>query len=429
MIDDVATLLAQRAGLDLRHLAGPAFHQVLQQRVARLGLGAEDYVRRLGSDPTELEYLAGHVAVPETWLFRYPLAFDFLVEALRTRRETGPLLMLSAGCAAGQEAYSMAAAALHAGCDPRTTRILAIDRRQDLIEVARAGRLPETPRRHPIPCWASRWFDRTDEGCRVDPALSAIVEFRVGDLLATAPEPGAYFVVFCRNVLIYLSDEARRALLSRLVDALAPAGLLFLGHADRATDAPQALERAGGVQSFAFRRATAAAPAAVPALPTQPPAPKPAPPSGQLRERSTSVEASTGSPIGASTQQAQASTASSKPAATPIPARIASPDSGTPDLSAAQRLADEGRLQEAAAAVRNIVARFGTSAGTAEVLGVVALAEQDLPTARRHLEEAVYLEPRRASALLNLALVLERLGDGTRAATIRARARRAASVT
>jgi len=421
--DPVAAALHSKAALDLRLLGGQNFEQEVRQRMASLGIESRpQYAETLTANGAELEAMVGRLAVPETWIFRYPASFEFLVDHLRRRRSAGPLLLLSVACAAGQEAFSMAAAALHAGCDPGTTRILAIDRQADLIAAAQRGRIPDLMRRDRLPDWAQRWFTNRDQFCIIDDALRQMVDFEVGDAL-TIPLPAQRSTaIFCRNLLIYLGEHARRLLLARLVEQLEPAGLLFLGHADRASEAPVRLERVGPPQSFAFQRALAAT-AVAPAEGAAPPrkAPIGAAALQPIAADRSSIERARREETGASgsVRAASGQPASGRGAA---PATLSGP---RPSVEEAQRLADDGRLEDAASVIRAVVAREGQSAATAEILGVIALAKGELLVARRHFEESVYLAPRRATALLHLALLLDGLGDRERAASMRARAKRA----
>jgi chemotaxis protein methyltransferase CheR len=74
-----------------------------------------------------------------------------------------------------------------------------------------------------------RWFSESDEGWRVAEALRRNVRFQVHNILEMPPHPGQFDIVMCRNVLLYLSLEKKRAAFERLSTALAPDGWLMLG--------------------------------------------------------------------------------------------------------------------------------------------------------------------------------------------------------
>jgi chemotaxis protein methyltransferase CheR len=74
-----------------------------------------------------------------------------------------------------------------------------------------------------------RWFEETDAGWRAAEALRKPVRFQVHNLLEAPPHPGAFDIVLCRNVLLYLSPEKRTLAFERLASAMAPDGWLMLG--------------------------------------------------------------------------------------------------------------------------------------------------------------------------------------------------------
>ncbi|MFO0872693.1 MAG: hypothetical protein U0575_01800 [Phycisphaerales bacterium] len=127
--------LVERAALEPGLLRGPAFESLVRERVREMAGGSERrYVELLDHSAEEADRLVGGVAVPESWLFRYPRSFDLLVEHLRLaaaageRRRARPRACArgrggvvarpwnwSAWAARGQEAWSMAAAARRPG--------------------------------------------------------------------------------------------------------------------------------------------------------------------------------------------------------------------------------------------------------------------------------------------------------------------------
>ena len=235
----VATWLATHAHLEPALLCGPAFEHAVAER--RAATGARDdaaYVALLASSVAECDHLVAGLAVPESWLFRYPQSYDLLVEhlaALATRRPADSVLpMLSAGCAAGQEACSMVIAAVHAGWSPERVHVEAVDRNPVALAQAEAGVYSQRSIRCALPAWAAPWLQIGEGTVRVDPTIRRTICYRAANLMDV--EPGAlgsvFDVVFCRNVLIYLGTAARARLLATLAERLAPGGLLFLGHAE-----------------------------------------------------------------------------------------------------------------------------------------------------------------------------------------------------
>ena len=99
--------LVDRAWLDQTLLEGPGFEALVRERMRELGCeGESDYLQHLRADAGEIDRVTAAIAVPETWLFRYPASFDLLVDFLRRRRiaDASSVRLLSLGCASGEDA-------------------------------------------------------------------------------------------------------------------------------------------------------------------------------------------------------------------------------------------------------------------------------------------------------------------------------------
>jgi chemotaxis protein methyltransferase CheR len=205
----------------------------------------------------EWQSLIANVLVHETYFFRDWPQLDHLARVglpprIAAARSHAPhrLRIWSAGCASGEEPYSLAALTVHAlalqgiAMEPREEARLSTDWQievtgtdlsNDMIEVARTARYIDrglSPFRN-MPDGFSRFFpmgESDERGVRED--LRSAVTFRSGNLLA-GPPPGRDFdVVVCRNVLVYFADAARRLAIEKLAGALAPGGFLLLGPTD-----------------------------------------------------------------------------------------------------------------------------------------------------------------------------------------------------
>jgi chemotaxis methyl-accepting protein methylase len=205
-----------------------------------------DYAHCLDADPREYERLLDALTINVTKLFRNAEAWEALAERAVPElwaRVDGPLRVWSAGCASGEEAYSLAALfhrhAERAGELDRLSRVtvLATDIDAASLELAREGQFADAAFADTPPALRERYFVPAPEHAARPgvPRLAAIPELRRlvrparHDLLGEAPPPGPWHLIACRNVVIYFEREAQEALFARLHDALAPGGLLFLG--------------------------------------------------------------------------------------------------------------------------------------------------------------------------------------------------------
>lgn len=235
---ELERVLAEAAGIALSSVVGRDVEAGLAAAAGLLGISREALVARLAArDPASVVALLESVLVHESHFFRHPEQLLALGEAvLAVAPRARPLALWSAGCAAGEEAYTLAMALVEAGRERCPDRIVATDVSSIAIAAAREGvygewslrQLGEERRRRFFsPCGAHGTHLSS-----VVPAIRARVELRIHELVRD-PAPGAGFdVVTCRNVLVYLSPPAAERVLGKLVDALAPGGVLVLSPAE-----------------------------------------------------------------------------------------------------------------------------------------------------------------------------------------------------
>lgn len=406
--------LHERMALDADLMRGAGFGALLNERLQTLGLSSEDdYVALLERSPQEAEHIAGLVAVPETWFFRYPQSFALLVDHLvvRLSRGAASLRMMSIGCATGEEPYGMAMAAVHAGWPPEKVRIEAVDRSGAALERAKQGEYGSFSIRHEIPPWAIRFLDHEPGRIIVDETIRAMVRFRRIDALdAGVLGVSSVDVVFCRNVLIYLNAEARARLLGAITASLVEGGLLLVGHAEQMLAVSPAMKRLEASHAFALQR-------------TEPEAVSPLPTPAVFATPAATPRLMSAHPVRESTASRRATSAATR---SPVEVAVA-PARAEPDFEAARALADAGRISESEQVIREVLARKGPSAPALELLGTLRRASGDPAGAKTAFEQALYLEPSRPTSLLQLAMILENAGDQAKADRVWDRLRRAES--
>lgn len=231
------TLIASRVGLNCDGYKERCLRRRIAVRMRARGIHRyNDYGALLESDETEYQRLLDTVMINVSKFFRNNDVYDrirdmivpwlFDLNAPRVR-------IWSAGCAGGEEPYSLAMMLLeHAeprGVDPARFEILATDVDQGAMAIARraeygAFSLTETPE-----AARDRWFDPLGGGIyRVRPEVRALVRFDTLDLLADET-PTDVHLILCRNVIIYFERDMQERLFRRFNAALAPGGFLVLG--------------------------------------------------------------------------------------------------------------------------------------------------------------------------------------------------------
>ena len=180
--------------------------------------------------------LMDRLAVPETYFWRQPdqiLALARVVAPHHFRQRPGaPLRIWSAACCTGEEPVSIAIALAEAGLlDRHPIEIVGTDGSAAMIERARRGVYGERSFRALPPALHARWFRPEGAGWCVDPHVHGRIRWATANLVdpeAVAPLATAD-VIFCRNVLIYFSDETIGRVAGHFAAGLPSDGYLFLG--------------------------------------------------------------------------------------------------------------------------------------------------------------------------------------------------------
>ncbi|UXH77348.1 CheR family methyltransferase [Roseateles amylovorans] len=236
-------LLAARLGLQF----DPRQERWLADRLVKLAGETEiaSYLSRLEQHPrpADTDRLAAELTVGETFFFRHAEQFDALRLALLPawmRRPHPPLRRLralSAGCATGEEAYTLAITLHRAGLTTAGIdwEVTAFDLNPEAITKAGAARYGEWSLRATPPSWRDLWFRHEDTTWTPLPSLRQRVRFEQRQIAQPDAQfwaPGSFDVIFCRNMLMYLDGASLQSAVRHLTTALAPGGALFLGHAE-----------------------------------------------------------------------------------------------------------------------------------------------------------------------------------------------------
>lgn len=227
--------------------------------------GAHDYLEYcqvLDDDPAEYEALIDALTVNVTKIFRNPDAWSAVERQVLPALWDLPAPRLHcwvAGCASGEEAYTLAAlwhrfaAARGAGDRLGRVRIIASDIDRASLEAAERGAygpvaFVETPGDI-----RARYFS-PEAPHAASAELRALVHFERRDLLQDPAPQGFLHLITCRNVLIYFDRASQETLLRRFHDALAPGGFLVLGKVETVLGPSRALFDVVDQRQRIFRR-------------------------------------------------------------------------------------------------------------------------------------------------------------------------------
>lgn len=199
----------------------------------------EDYLDVLQARPDEFAALFNTILINVTTFFRDPESWDVIrdevIPQILAERAPGEAIRIwSAGCASGQEAYTLAmllAEALGPEEFRQRVKIYATDVDEQALGEARAA-VYDAKAVESIPAeLLTKYFDHTNSRYAFRKDLRRVIIFGRNDLVKDAPISRVDLLV-CRNTLMYLNADTQRNVLARLHFALAPQGTLFLGHAE-----------------------------------------------------------------------------------------------------------------------------------------------------------------------------------------------------
>ena len=395
----------------------------------------DELFEELRCDPTASSRawiaIIGRITVPESYFNRDAAQMSMLnehilPELIERNRSRRTLRLWSAGCAAGEEVYSLAmsVARLLPDLERWNVLILGTDLNSDYLAAAEAGvyrdwsfrQVPDDQRRH--------WFAPVERGWKVRPALREMVTFRRGNLVADHwPDPAGPLhdmdLILCRNVFIYFDAAAICDVVGRFAKTLVPGGFLVTGHlevlgvetesltqrmlgealtlqrTDDHFDDRRATDRRAGDRRQGERR--------------------------QLDRRRREAVRRAAESAGRRTHEQPV-----KWAVVEKPERsetAAAPGGMEILLAAAMAAADRGALDEAQDRADAANAMDVMAVGPYRTLATIAELRGDAARARTMLSKVFYLDPRDVDACLTLAALEEKGGNSERAHSLRTHAR------
>lgn len=231
--------LRQACGVDFGQYKPATVLRRIERRLAALDCASPtDYAAIVMASPDECEALRRELLIPVTGFFRDPAAFESLGQVLQGLLQQQPLhqplRLWCAGCATGEEAYSLAITALqacHAVGRWPGIKVFATDIDDRVLTAAGTGSYPVAAADALGEDHVAAYFNRQGDRLVVKPELRQMVLFARHNLLEDPPFTKLDLVA-CRNTLIYLQVDAQERVLRRLQYALNPAGLLLLGSSE-----------------------------------------------------------------------------------------------------------------------------------------------------------------------------------------------------
>jgi chemotaxis protein methyltransferase CheR len=249
--DRVAELLCQRVGLRADPTLRVRLRRAVRDEATVHEQDLDTYFDTLVSGGEALQGLLNRVTVQETAFFRHPQHFEVLVrDVLPTLPR--PVTIWSAGCANGQEAFSLSMLLEEQGVDGR---VIATDLSTAALQRTTTARYTSRELSGLSPERIAAHLTRIGDTWQVNKPIRDRVSTLQHNLVdPLPPRVLSSQVVFCRNVIIYLSPEHARALLDRFADTLPSAGSLFLGAAETIWQFSDRFKAVPVDDTFVYRR-------------------------------------------------------------------------------------------------------------------------------------------------------------------------------
>lgn len=241
--------LLERHGFDFTGYHSAMLERRIGQRLTAVNCDDyQDYHSHLVGNEEEIDALLDAITINVSQFFRDPLTFELLAERIlpdilleKVRRQEPALRIWSAGCAMGEEPYSVAiliSELLVKDTSALNLHIFATDIDPKALHGAKTAVYERSSIENVKYGLLTKYFTAAGEAFRLNPEASGLVAFSSYDMLdkkhRVPPDSifGNFDLVLCRNLLIYFNTERQMDIFSRLYHALAPGGYLVLGEAE-----------------------------------------------------------------------------------------------------------------------------------------------------------------------------------------------------
>ncbi|MBE7169143.1 MAG: PAS domain S-box protein [Williamsia sp.] len=236
---EIFSLLRQRTGHDFSNYKRPTLLRRIERRINIRSLpDLTAYVTFLQNHAEEANALLKDLLISVTNFFRDKKAFEVIEQEvipllLKNRTSDNQLRIWIAGCATGEEAYSLAmiCAERLGGFDAPTVQIFATDIDESSIAMAREGYYTLNDAADVSPERLQRFFNKEGDGYRIRREIRETIMFARHNFLKDPPF-SHLDLISCRNVLIYLNQMAQERVIETFHFALNPGGYLFLGSSE-----------------------------------------------------------------------------------------------------------------------------------------------------------------------------------------------------
>jgi len=419
-------LMAERLGLHFEDSKLDFLADVLRQRMEKTGCRLfSAYRQRISSfaeERSETCALAEHLTVGETYFFRYAEHFRAFAEVvlpnrIQARGGDRRLRILSAGCASGEEPYSLAILIRERFPELASweVEILGFDVNPSVVAKAKRARYSPWSLRETPNDLQSKYFRGSGREFQLDEVVRRAVRFEERNLVEDDPlfwQRDSFDAVFCRNVTMYFTMEVARSIVARIARSLAPGGFFFLGHAETLRAVSHEFHLCHTHETFYYQRREAhekeSAMALRPETVEYSSVPRPVPELAEPNDSWFSAIRQASERIANLTQEKNGPTVST-PANTTLPRSNSRPVIW--DRTVAIELLRREKFSEAVELLRALPVESKADPDAQLLLAVLLTNGGDLPEAEKVCRHVLSLDELNAGAHYLMALCREHAGD------------------
>lgn len=411
-IKNIEKLVADTIGLEISSLGEKTIYRSIENHIKENKHNdIKEYYNELLINSTLFQSLIENIIVPETWFFRDKYPFLFIKEYLEKKKDSilqkNKIKALSVPCSTGEEPYSLAMIFFELGLHPTQFHIDAIDISENAINTAKKGIYFQSSIRENID-FIYKYLKKNDNNFYIDVKIQNTVKFKNCNILSPTNQllNESYNIILCRNLLIYLNENARDSLLNILKQILNSDGILIVGHSETHRLHSYGFKPINYPKSFAFSKVNDEL---------------------QKSEFQKFNSSFTSKKQALSKKNKIADT--TKHFASHISKNIKEETkeidkSNEININNIKQIADSGDFKTANELCTEYIKNHPIDADAYYVYGLINQAINNVNIAIENYEKALYLNPQHYETLIVLSLLLENIGNKEKANLLKERANR-----
>lgn len=242
LLEKFCTLIYDNWGISFNQNKKELLQGKLERIVRKYGLNSyEEYYQLLttGDNQQYWREFVDEITIHKSSFFRENNHFEFIRGQLRVIFENNPRILKnneikvwSAGCATGEEPYTLAMVLREWLPEGIAIKILATDVSSRTLTIAQSGMYAANIKKDMDPYYLLRYFMRNGEEYEVVSGVKELITFRLFNLMEQFPLKDTFDIIFCRNVMIYFDLLTQQELIQKFYEYLIRGGLLFIGHSE-----------------------------------------------------------------------------------------------------------------------------------------------------------------------------------------------------